>query len=819
MVSTTSVRPDPAGKVARGRKLIAIVYADMVGYSRLIGLDDAGTLRRLRTLRRALIDPTIREHGGQVVQTGGDSLLVAFDSIDGAVRCAVKVQQQVPVYDGDQPPDRRIRFRIGISIGDVIPDGTDMHGEGTNIAARLEAASPIGGICVSRAVRDHVHDRLDLAFEPIGKLTLKNIARPVEAFVLRLNPTPSSATRRARTALFASLAGLMLITAGGAGLWLYREAKTDPGVSRVSPTALSANTQADAQSNANASNGPPLSLVVLPFENTGEDAADNYLATGITDDLTTELSHIPAAFVISRATAYTYRGKAVDIKQIGRDLGVRYVVRGSMRRLGPMLRINAELGSTESGAQLWSANFNQKSDDLAEAQDNIVIHMRSALNISIADIEAARSLSERETNPSAFDLILRARATALLPQTRDTQTQAMSLYEQALQSDPDSVLALSGAATTLLNKLFLEMVPYDVAINGAVKYLNRAQKLQPNAEPLLAAQAYLLDWQQGELDYRRIRRELETAAKLLIENYPNNFVGYTELAVLKRNQGHYDEAANLFKKAILLSPRSPDIKNSYWNMAYCNVMAGHDREGLEWADGALAAPGFLPSHRIRVMLTLQAAAAYRAGDVDTARRLAKELNDQFPFSTWRANSPDNPESETNRQQTESLQHALKAAGQRDHLNAAVDFGVTPDNVLHDNLVGKTPTTAPGVTTLSTEQLGRMLENEKPLVIDTMSLSWHRSVPAAVGLDFRGNTDGTFDDAVQRRLEAKVRELTGGDFQNPIVAMSFNVSFFDAYNLALRLRHAGYAAVYWYRGGREAWEVASMPETKLNVQDW
>ena len=186
-MSSTGIGRDLAGKAAGGRKLIAVVYADMVGYSRLIGLDDAGTLRRLRTMRRALIDPAVREHGGRVVQTGGDSLLVAFDSINGAVRCAVKVQQQVPVYDGDQPPDRRIRFRMGIDIGDAIPDGTDLHGEGVNIAARLQAQCPAGGICVSRAVRDHVHGRLDLAFERVGELTLKNIARPVEAFVLRLD--------------------------------------------------------------------------------------------------------------------------------------------------------------------------------------------------------------------------------------------------------------------------------------------------------------------------------------------------------------------------------------------------------------------------------------------------------------------------------------------------------------------------------------------------------------------------------------------------------------------------------------------------------
>ena len=169
------------------RKLIAVVYADMVGYSRLIGLDDAGTLQRLRALRANLIDPAIEEHGGRIVQTAGDSLLIVFDSIDGAVRCAVKVQQRVPVLDGDQPPDQAIRFRIGINIGDAIADGTDLHGDAVNVVARLQAECPPGGVCVSRSVRDHVHGRLDLAFEALGPLHLKNIARPVEAFVVRLD--------------------------------------------------------------------------------------------------------------------------------------------------------------------------------------------------------------------------------------------------------------------------------------------------------------------------------------------------------------------------------------------------------------------------------------------------------------------------------------------------------------------------------------------------------------------------------------------------------------------------------------------------------
>src|SRR5690348_11166977 len=175
----------PIGKPQDRRKLIAVVYADMVGYSRLIGLDDAGTLERLRTLRRDLIDPAIEEHGGKIVQTGGDSLLIVFDSIDGAVRCALKVQQQVPVLDGDQPSEQAIRFRIGINIGDTIADGTDLHGDAVNVAARLQAECPPGGICVARTVHDHVHGRLGVDFESLGSLSLKNISRRVEAFLLR----------------------------------------------------------------------------------------------------------------------------------------------------------------------------------------------------------------------------------------------------------------------------------------------------------------------------------------------------------------------------------------------------------------------------------------------------------------------------------------------------------------------------------------------------------------------------------------------------------------------------------------------------------
>ncbi|MBV8520727.1 MAG: tetratricopeptide repeat protein, partial [Acetobacteraceae bacterium] len=301
--------------------------------------------------------------------------------------------------------------------------------------------------------------------------------------------------------------------------------------------------------------------------------------------------------------------------------------------------------------------------------------------------------------------------------------------------------------------------------------------------------------------------------------YPNNPNGYYELGYLRRTEGRYDEAVPLFAKALRHNPRGSSVISTYWNLAYNSVYGGHDREGLAWADRALAAAGSLPPYRISAMLKFRIVGAYRTGDVETAERLAQRLNDEFPLSTWRSNAPDDPDSEVNREQMLSAQRALKAAGVRDHLDPETDFGVAPTDVLQQSYLGKTPTTAPGVTTINTEQLAQMLEAKKPLVIDTMSATWHRSVPGAVGLDLRVSSVGTFDDATQMRLERKIRELTGGNMGMTIVAMSFNIGYFDGYNLALRLRHAGYSNVYWYRGGREAWEVAGKPEEALRPADW
>jgi len=254
--------PDPAGKPRDRRKLVAIVYADMAGYSRLIGLDDAGTLERLRALRQELIDPAIDEYGGRIVQTGGDSLLIVFDSVDGAVRCAVQVQQQVPIHDREQPPERAIRFRVGINIGDAIADGTDLHGDAVNVAARLQAECAPGGIGVSRSVHDHVHGRLGLEFEELGALELKNIARPVEAFLLKLG--------------------------SGASTRKFAEQ------SRVRSTH-EALTLPDKPS-----------IAVLAFTNMSGDPEQEFFSDGIASDIITELSRSRSLFVIARNSSFTY---------------------------------------------------------------------------------------------------------------------------------------------------------------------------------------------------------------------------------------------------------------------------------------------------------------------------------------------------------------------------------------------------------------------------------------------------------------------------------------------------------------------------------
>ena len=387
MVSGTNPSA-PIGRPQGRRRLVAVVYADMVGYSRLIGLDDTGTLERLRTLRRELIDPGIEEHGGRLVNTGGDSLLIVFDSIDGAVSCAVKVQQQLPIHDTDQPSDRAIRFRVGINLGDAIADGTDLHGEAVNVAARLQAECPPGGICVSRSVRDHVYGRLDLAFEELGPLNLKNIARPVEAFLVRPDATTGQTTVAP----------------------MFTRSNSDRRT--VRPTLSLPDKPA---------------LAVLPFENMSGDPEQDYFVDGLVEDIITALSRLDWMFVIARNSSFTYKGRAVDVRRVGQELGVRYVLEGSVRKVSNRVRITGQLVEATAGAHLWGDHFDGSLDDVFDLQDRVTETVAGAIEPRLQRAEIERAQLKSTQDLSAYDFYLRGMA-FFYRMTKESLQTAMELF-------------------------------------------------------------------------------------------------------------------------------------------------------------------------------------------------------------------------------------------------------------------------------------------------------------------------------------------------------------------------------------------------------
>ena len=757
--------PELIGRAPGGRKLIAVVYADVVGYSRLIGLDDVGTLERLRSLRSTLIDPAINEHGGRIVQTGGDSLLMVFDSIDGAVRCAVKVQQRMPVYDGDHRPDRTIRFRLGINIGDVIADGADLHGDSVNVAVRLQAECPPGGICVSRAVRDHVQDRLNLPFEALGALELKNIARPVEVFLLRLDAAAAVAA---------------------------------PG-------------PADTLPDLSMGKAPRLSIAVLPFQSLSGGSSDDYLADVITDDITTDLSHLTNAFVIACESAYTENGKAIDVRRVGEQLGVRYVLEGSVRRLGDVLRVNVQLISTETGVHLWADRFDEQIKNLHAGQEEIVIRIGNALGWEMVRVEAARSARERPANPDALDLYLRARLLLSQPYNLGRHAEACALLERAVQLDPSFAVAKAYLAGALIN---LDVHSPDGTTEDrlarAATLMSEAAAFEAESNIILFLRVFLLRRQ------RRWPEALATAQRMM-DLYPNYAESGYQLATMKLVTGAADEAIPLFEKAIRRDPRPSLLYNRYRRLGYALLVSGREQESIPWFQRALAAiADSEPAVRAPIYRMLAAAYAL-TGQADDAHRAAAEAVRLDPFATAWSDVQYN----TNEMAVAQTRHylgGLRLAGLRDHADEDADFGVASDGKLHRVIQGYSPTTVPGATTIRTVDLVSLLAESRPIVIDTLVNYLGRSILGAVGL-FRSGLGGDFSDSAQNRLRRKMEELTKGRMSSPIVAVGWSSERFDGYNLTLRLVALGYTKVSWYRGGREAWGVAGLPETKLDIQDW
>jgi adenylate cyclase len=491
---------DLRGKSPERRKLIAVVYADMAGYSRLIELDDAGTLDRIKALRRDLIDPAIDMHSGRIVQTGGDSLLIVFDSIDGAVRCAMKVQQQVPIHDGDQPAERAIRFRVGINIGDAIADGTDLHGDAVNVAARLQAECPPGSICVSRSVRDHVQDRLNLAFEELGALSLKNIARPVEAFVLKLDAP----------------------------------ATTPLLLGRTDNLALP---------------GKP-SIAVLAFTNMSGDLDQEYFSDGVAEDIITELSRSRSLFVIARNSSFTYKGRAIDVKQVARELGVRYVLEGGVRRSGGRLRVTAQLIEAETGNHIWAERYDRDIKEVFAVQDEITAAVANAIIPAISGFEQQRALRKRPENLGAWEayqcgLWHMSKCNAI------DNARAQTFFDRAIALDSAFASAhASFAQSIMMQGVAYANLPIDEAAEIAIHRARTAVETDPNDADAQAIMAFAL-WTSGDFKEAWVRAELALA------NNPNSPLANGIRGALLVSSGRPSDARDAVLATLRLSPRDP----------------------------------------------------------------------------------------------------------------------------------------------------------------------------------------------------------------------------------------------------------------------
>jgi TolB-like protein/class 3 adenylate cyclase/Tfp pilus assembly protein PilF len=381
--------------VSESRKLAAILVSDIVGYSRLTGADEDRILARLRTLRSDLIDPTIAVHHGRIIKRTGDGSVIEFRSVVDAVNCAIEVQRAMVERNAEVAPDKRIEFRIGIHLGDVVEESDgDLMGDGVNIAARLQGVAKPGTICLSEQAFWQVKGRLDLAVTDLGKTPLKNIAEPIRVYSLEVG---------------------------------------QPVEAKPAPVPM-----------PEKSAPPRLSLVVLPFANIGGDAEQEHFVDGVTESLTTDLSRMRGTFVIGRNTAFTYKGKAVDLKQIGRELNVRYVLEGSVQRGGSRLRVNVQLIDAEIGTHLWAERFDKPVADLFEMQDEIVARLAGALSIELVAAEARRA--ERAPSPDSMDHYFQGLAWLNRGMTPDNVRQAQSFFDRALAADPDNVDALIGSA-------------------------------------------------------------------------------------------------------------------------------------------------------------------------------------------------------------------------------------------------------------------------------------------------------------------------------------------------------------------------------------
>ena len=545
--------------MAETRKLAAILCSDVVGYSRLAGADEDRILARLRALRSDLIDPTIAVHNGRVVKRTGDGSIVEFRSIVDAVRCAIEVQSAMVDRNAGVPEDRRIVFRIGIHLGDVVEENDgDLMGDGVNIAARLEGIAEPGAICLSEQAYWQVKGRLDLAVTDLGPTQLKNIAEPVRAYSLQVGAsaivrpatraTPPEPKKRSMVTLL--VAGIVALVGIAGATWYFLAGNRNAPIASLEAAHLS--------------------LVVLPFANLSNDPAQDYFADGITENLTTDLSRIRNSFVIARNTAFAFKGKSIDARDIGKELGLRYVLEGSVQRDQNRVRVNAQLIDAQSGAHLWAERFEEDVADLFKLQDQVVGRLANTLGYELIKAEARRD--SRIGNLDAFDLTMRGRALQLRFQeqrTKENINAARAMYEQALAIDPNNAAALAGDAYAFHAEEVYGWTNPDIDYDA--KVLGQADRSiaidRDDPLPYYAKSIHLTLYRSPQEGLRAADAGLAinpNSASLLSAR------GRAEIAI-----GHFEQGKTDVEQAMRLSPRDPSAGTWHNFLCLAELGLGH----------------------------------------------------------------------------------------------------------------------------------------------------------------------------------------------------------------------------------------------------
>ena len=507
--------------MAETRKLAAIMAIDVVGYSRLMGEDEAGTARAVREHRDAA-RPLVAGRGGRIVKTMGDGLLLEFPSVVDAVECAVAIQKLMVERSAGTPEGKKIVYRIGVHLGDVLIEGDDILGEGVNIAARLEGICEPGGVLISGSAHEHVRGRIEAGFVDLGEKDLKNIARPVRVFAIGMGaaaPMPSAPPKAAAGA-------------------------------------------------------PRLSLIVLPFANIGGDPEQDYFVDGVTESLTTDLSRIGGSFVIGRNTAFTYRGKPVDLKQVGRELNVRYVLEGSVQRSGQRMRVNVQLIDAESGSHIWAERFDKPVADLFDMQDEIVARLANALQAELWAAEARRA--EGSQNPDSMDLCFQGMAWLNKGVTPDNLNHALSLFDRALKIDPNNVEALvfGARADTTLAQSFAQGDRL-ARLATAEAALTKALSLAPgNAAAHWSIGVIYIYTNRVASGIAQFERALALDRNLA--------TAHASIGVAKYFLGRAEETELHIREALRLSPRDTSAHIWFGYLGAADVFLGKYEDAASW---------------------------------------------------------------------------------------------------------------------------------------------------------------------------------------------------------------------------------------------